>query len=469
MTTYSPVAIAGVCAGIFGVAGIILAILVAVRRRSRLANTLRNDLEEGEDEIVACAAAAPALVVANETQPLLSESAIRTRYASNPNEFARSYIDRPQHSSYMDPRSLGESPSALPYSPAENVVIVAPSDMSDSEDSGIESCVSAHSDEPDAIQLEPTNDDAVAAPEEFQPTDLVSDAQPSPEPLTSLMIPRGIAGYNAASATLVPTPVHTSFVSSQPADCADEGNTSSIEKACLAGPSETEANPAPRQHVFSKPLASTDRPLLPQAPAAGSEGRPRSSTLSARARVFVPGSRSRTMVDTTSGSVGELKDCPAPASNASSSALSDAQMQALGHSAQSSNAADSSSSTHSSLSESKTDVDAEKTDSERQSAPAGADTSEPTGSAGAEPSTAFTPNRRCRFWPSCNNKNCKYSHPSRTCMAYPNCTYGAHCMFIHPCDAQRINDVISRGNVKRNKRKKNRDLVRLNNIGDFAE
>ncbi|KAJ2494480.1 hypothetical protein IWW47_004596, partial [Coemansia sp. RSA 2052] len=408
MTTYSPVAIAGVCAGIFGVAGIILAILVAVRRRSRLANTLRNDLEEGEDEIVACAAAAPALVVANETQPLLSESAIRTRYASNPNEFARSYIDRPQHSSYMDPRSLGESPSALPYSPAENVVIVAPSDMSDSEDSGIESCVSAHSDEPDAIQLEPTNDDAVAAPEEFQPTDLVSDAQPSPEPLTSLMIPRGIAGYNAASATLVPTPVHTSFVSSQPADCADEGNTSSIEKACLAGPSETEANPAPRQHVFSKPLASTDRPLLPQAPAAGSEGRPRSSTLSARARVFVPGSR-------------------------------------------------------------KTDVDAEKTDSERQSAPAGADTSEPTGSAGAEPSTAFTPNRRCRFWPSCNNKNCKYSHPSRTCMAYPNCTYGAHCMFIHPCDAQRINDVISRGNVKRNKRKKNRDLVRLNNIGDFAE
>ncbi|KAJ2910724.1 hypothetical protein GGI21_000567 [Coemansia aciculifera] len=445
MSTYSPEAMAGVCAGVFGLAGVILATVVAMRRRGRLTNTLRNALEEEEDA-EGYAAAVPVIVISNETQPLLSESAIRTRYASNPNEFARSYIDRPQHSSYKSPLSLVAPPSALPYSPAENVVIVAPSDISDSEDSGIESCLSTRSDEVDAIQLEAKAEDAEAAVvsnEEPRPSDQAVVAQDSAElPLSAATAPLGSTD-NITVADVATTLVPMPFILS----------------------SETIASPEPSQLVPSKPLPSVDKLLAPHnSSATGREGRPRSSTLSARAQVFVPSGRSRTMVDTTSGSMGELKGSAAPISNAPFE-RSNAQMQALGHSTQSS--------TRSSLSESKTDVDMDKTSGEPQSPPVGTDTNEATEAAEAaeaESSTVFTPNRRCRFWPNCNNKNCKYSHPSRTCLKYPNCAYGEHCVFIHPSDAQRINDVISRGNTKRNKRnKKKRDLVRLNNIGDFTE
>ncbi|KAJ2745905.1 hypothetical protein GGI20_001784 [Coemansia sp. BCRC 34301] len=431
MSAHSPeVAIAGACAGIIGLVGVVLAIAAAVRHRSRLESRSRNELEE---EGAAVCAPALAVVVVNETQPLLSESAIRTRYANNPNEFARSYIDRPQHSSYVGPRSLGGSPAGMPYSPAENIVIVAPSDISDSEDSGIESCVSTHSDKQDAVHLEATSADSVVATVEPQPADKVVDA-----------------------ATSVSTPACAPFMFSQPVACMHAGDAPSTEQACLTGPAETVDTLAPNRCGPGQTLTNAEGLLVPQVPAADGVRRPRSSTLSARARVFVPGSRSRTMVDASGTSIGELKDRPAPTGNVSPK-LIDNQVQALGQSTQSS--------TRSSLSESKTDVDADKTDGERQPST----TNETTGSAEAEPGTTFIPNRRCRFWPSCNNKNCKYSHPSRTCMMYPNCTYGEHCVFIHPCDAQRINDVISRGKVKRNRRKKNRDLVRLNNISDFVE
>ncbi|KAJ2060238.1 hypothetical protein GGI17_003868 [Coemansia sp. S146] len=427
---YSPVAVAGVCASIFGLAAVSLAIFFAVRSRRH------HDPERAADAVCE---AVPVLV-ADETQPLLSESAIRTRYASNPNEFARSYIDRPQHSSYASPRSLAVSPAALPYSPVENVVIVAPSDMSDSEDSGIESCASIRSDEQDAVQLEA----AAGEPE-------AKDSQS--------------ADCNATVGTLEPTLQHTSFTFSQPVDCINEGDVSSVEQDCLTGSNETAASFTPSQRVLSKPLASFDKRLVPHASVATeSEGRLRSSSLNAQARVFVPSSRSRTMADTTSRGDRYLRDGAAPVVIAPIE-LSDAQMQALGRSMQSGRDVDNS--RRSSLSESKTDVDADKADnadSEQEPSPAGTESNETTEAASA----AYAPNRRCRFWPSCNNKNCKYSHPSRTCRMYPNCTFGAHCVFIHPCDAQRINDVISRGKIKRNKRKKTQDLVRLNNISDFV-
>ncbi|KAJ2421116.1 DNA replication factor C complex subunit Rfc1, partial [Coemansia sp. RSA 2531] len=307
---YSPGAIAGVCASIFGLAAVTLAIFFAMRnRRHRLANSspskylplliaclcVLGGTRSGStftNALVAMAAdavceAVPALVV-DETQPLLSESAIRTRYASNPNEFARSYIDRPQHSSYASPRSLAVSPAVLPYSPVENVVVVAPSDMSDSEDSGIESCTSIRSDEQDAVQLEAAADEPGA-----------NDPQP--------------ADCGTAVDTLEPTLEHTPFTFSQPVDAIDDDGVPSVEQNCLTGSNETAASSTPSQRVFSEPLASIDTRLVPHASmAADSEGRLRSSSLNARARVFVPSGRSRTMADTSNRGDNESRDAAVP-------------------------------------------------------------------------------------------------------------------------------------------------------------
>ncbi|KAF9941957.1 hypothetical protein BGZ67_003528 [Mortierella alpina] len=41
---------------------------------------------------------------------------------------------------------------------------------------------------------------------------------------------------------------------------------------------------------------------------------------------------------------------------------------------------------------------------------------------------------RCRFWPNCTNKSCKFTHPSSPCRDPENCTFGDRCIFIHPSD-----------------------------------
>ncbi|KAJ1808488.1 hypothetical protein LPJ56_006104, partial [Coemansia sp. RSA 2599] len=76
--------------------------------------------------------------VPDESQPLLSESAIRSYYATNANEFARSYIDRTQPCSYVSRQSLGQDAGTAAF--GEHVLTIVPTDSSDSEDSGIDSC-----------------------------------------------------------------------------------------------------------------------------------------------------------------------------------------------------------------------------------------------------------------------------------------------------------------------------------------
>ncbi|KAK3844653.1 MAG: hypothetical protein J3R72DRAFT_64921 [Linnemannia gamsii] len=41
---------------------------------------------------------------------------------------------------------------------------------------------------------------------------------------------------------------------------------------------------------------------------------------------------------------------------------------------------------------------------------------------------------RCRFWPNCTNKSCKFTHPSTYCRDPENCSFGDRCNFIHPID-----------------------------------
>uniref|UniRef100_T2MAQ1 Zinc finger CCCH domain-containing protein 14 n=2 Tax=Hydra vulgaris TaxID=6087 RepID=T2MAQ1_HYDVU len=39
---------------------------------------------------------------------------------------------------------------------------------------------------------------------------------------------------------------------------------------------------------------------------------------------------------------------------------------------------------------------------------------------------------RCVYWPSCKNSFCKYVHPSIPCKAFPKCSFGDRCLYIHP-------------------------------------
>ncbi|KAI9311780.1 hypothetical protein BX666DRAFT_1992337 [Dichotomocladium elegans] len=41
---------------------------------------------------------------------------------------------------------------------------------------------------------------------------------------------------------------------------------------------------------------------------------------------------------------------------------------------------------------------------------------------------------RCKFWPNCSNRNCKYKHPVKECRVGDDCQFGDRCMFIHPSD-----------------------------------
>ncbi|KAL1923850.1 uncharacterized protein VTP21DRAFT_8830 [Calcarisporiella thermophila] len=42
--------------------------------------------------------------------------------------------------------------------------------------------------------------------------------------------------------------------------------------------------------------------------------------------------------------------------------------------------------------------------------------------------------QRCRFFPRCTNKNCKFIHPSKPCRYYPNCVWGDRCIYLHPTE-----------------------------------
>ncbi|XP_065655394.1 trichohyalin isoform X4 [Hydra vulgaris] len=39
---------------------------------------------------------------------------------------------------------------------------------------------------------------------------------------------------------------------------------------------------------------------------------------------------------------------------------------------------------------------------------------------------------RCVYWPSCKNSFCKYVHPSIPCKAFPKCSFGDRCLYVHP-------------------------------------
>ncbi|KAJ2703859.1 hypothetical protein FB645_003736 [Coemansia sp. IMI 203386] len=223
--------------------------------------------------------------------------------------------------------------------------------------------------------------------------------------------------------------------------------------------------------------------------------RPRSSTLNAQAKVFVPG-RKQSMLSVDAAATSAVRrsksDESASRMDASSSdATREASQQRLESFAITRNR----SRNHGSVSSSQSD---QSNASERTAQPEcsasnvndcdndggessncgdsnnGDDSSNGGDSGALDPkqlaNNSIMAKRRCRFWPSCSNRNCKYRHPSQTCNAYPNCTFGNNCIYIHPSDAQKINSVISRmhGDGTRRPKRKHNDIIRLNNLSGYV-
>jgi len=39
---------------------------------------------------------------------------------------------------------------------------------------------------------------------------------------------------------------------------------------------------------------------------------------------------------------------------------------------------------------------------------------------------------RCRKWPTCNDEECKFHHPTEPCPYFPKCKFKDKCLYIHP-------------------------------------
>ncbi|KAJ1949447.1 hypothetical protein EC988_004765 [Linderina pennispora] len=352
------------------------------------------------------------------------------------------------------------------FSPVENVVTIVPSDSSDSESSA-DSCSTAPNsgnaaeDAHAGIATKPAETPSVVVDEVAEPMqdakrdENVSAQDSGSEAVASesVVLPRSTAIDEPRAA---PVPVHTRFSFTQLSESEDTDMTTDDDEEKPA--TRTFADVTAKRLGRREPSQSSgDTAVMsgkagPQSTAQGP--RQRGFTLNAQAKAFVPnklrhssGSVSRVMTQSRASFGNNLTY-----SNVVKQ-LSAPQMQALGRSVSGSSAA-------------RAETGSRTSFSERAAANGGREQQQASQPAGGR-STAAVSNKRCRFWPSCNNKNCKYVHPSQTCRMYPDCSYSNHCIYIHPSDTHKINIMLSRGNSRRSKRSQ-QDILRLNNLEAYV-
>ncbi|KAJ2825728.1 hypothetical protein IWW50_002717 [Coemansia erecta] len=424
MDKYPPAAVVGAYIGglvLVAVAAALAALYFQRRRRH-----CQQPKTTHEEAAVSRASTEVAATAPAEAQPLLSESAIRTRYVDSADEYARSFIDRTSSAGYATPQSLQWALSRSPYNPALNTVNVAAADSDDSDDSGFDSSDDEHSHTAlgTALHSEPELGHTPSTPR-ASGNSTGSSIQHSPQPSTS-------AGRSLAADSAVCEQPETSIGA-----WSDQEESTSISSAAVQSHQEELISTSPVAAVQSAQNGSTPAsPIVsksgqdeltyngPEAVQTAQSGsvptspvilntdqdeltpfsRPRCSTLNAQAKVFVPHTQPRTAANS--------------------------------------------------------DADVNK--------PQDADTGNPqdTDSYKPEPQDAgthpVTAKRRCRFWPACSNRNCKYVHPRQPCQAYPQCSFGTNCIYVHPTDMPKINGLISGKPTRRSKRKA--DIVKLNNL-----
>ncbi|KAJ2161683.1 hypothetical protein GGF46_001276 [Coemansia sp. RSA 552] len=358
MLAESPAAVvAGACVGglVLASVAITLAVICWRRRRSSHQPTKAADEE----------ATATSTTASVETQPLLSQSAIRTRYIDSPNEFARSFIDRSSGTEYATSPSQAGGIGPSPYNPAENTITVVATDSSDSSDSGIESSPARSVGGGHGLGLEAASQASTSyssSSSSFSGS-CVDDAAPLPPPMSP--------GHAVATHTDTP------------------------DKTAAPRASEAAA-------TTNHPRRTADDKAL--------YGRPRGSTLNVQAKEFVPSKQAR------AATLGPGAHAPAVAP----------------------------------------DVD----NGEQQATLPAAD------ARSAQPGVTGALKRRCRFWPTCSNGNCKYVHPQHPCHMHPHCSFGNNCIYVHPGDIRKINAILA---GKGGRRTKNRnEIIKFNNLGAYG-
>ncbi|KAJ2206136.1 hypothetical protein IW145_002337 [Coemansia sp. RSA 521] len=372
MDTYPPAVVAGACIGGLVVVALAAALVVLYRQRRRRSCQTKAIHEETVVSSTSTEVGAPA-----EGRPLLSESAIRTRYVDSADEYARSLAD---HFSvgYTTPPLQPWALSRSPYNPILNTVNVIADESSESDDSGIDSSDSEHShaDFDTALHSEPElghTPSTSRASEDSAVCRSGSSMHHSPQILSS--ISRSPAADSAVYERL---------------DQSDQ-DESIFTSPTTVQPTFDEPIPsiASAPHSYDEPISSSLATQTNQDELT-SISRPRCSTLNAQAKAFVPGSQPRTAANS----------------------------------------------------------DADKVETQ--------------GTAEPHPPIA---KRRCRFWPACSNRNCKYVHPQQECQAFPQCSFGTNCIYVHPTDLPKIHGFISGKASRRAKRKT--DIVKLNNLEGY--
>ncbi|KAJ2553259.1 hypothetical protein EV175_003008, partial [Coemansia sp. RSA 1933] len=278
MDRYPPGIVLGVCVAALCLATTLVTVVaLSCRRRNRTHQTQAKTTpqHDGNEEEASVAthditAAAQPRTIDDETQPLLSESAIRSRYADNANEFARSFIEHPVlPAGSQDPEALTQScgPS---FDLAENVVSIM---QSDSSDSGIDSTASGSDNDDNsacrtrgssAVSVDDGNSGESASLTEYRnqtnhTTEYVSEPKDESGPAAGLVQLAHVSNKASPSDTAAAYAMMHS-ASTERRDRSATTCTSSV------GSTDTDKESAPSSAV----------------------GRPRSSTLNVQAKAFVP-------------------------------------------------------------------------------------------------------------------------------------------------------------------------------------
>ncbi|KAJ2847509.1 hypothetical protein IWW36_003825 [Coemansia brasiliensis] len=354
MYRYPTVAVAGTCAGGAVLAAVAIALIILYRRVRASRRCNRNEHPKNPSQEEAVVSQAPTEVaVSAEAQPLLNESAIRTRYADSADEYARSLMERSSFG-YATSSSQPWAQSRSPYNPLQNIVQVITTDSDDSEDSSFDSSSGG-------IVQQRTSHNTV------------------PSQVSSIQSAESMRSVGRTHVTIAVR------------ESEFETLHSSRSHACLSASSQNASTAgslriSESDHTSSAAdSAACECPDYADSACEQPAGRPRCSTLNAQAKEFVP-----------------------------------------------------------------------------TSVVSPADTAHVNKPAGISPAAI---KRRCRFWPVCTNRNCKYVHPSQPCQASPQCLFGNNCIFVHPIDMNKINSVLAGKNTRRYKRKA--DIIKLNHLESY--
>ncbi|KAJ2808843.1 DNA replication factor C complex subunit Rfc1 [Coemansia guatemalensis] len=413
---YPLTAAVGACiGGLVLVAFAVAAAVVLLRRRSGSRRQQPKAAQE-EESVGAHATAQHAAVC--ETQPLLSESAIRTRYAASPTEYAQSFIGSLPNSTLGAPQSPSQTLGRSPCNAVQHIIAVA---VTDSSDSGIDSS----DEEPDSalaaafhgrpeLGRSPNHDSigaasfagALGAPLKADcgaaacPSESMEHKEQPAAGASEVMQPIGssnaitpaVAGENAAASAVADK-------STAEADNCSQ-SVEQIGSECMPNVSPL---PQPRELEHATPTTAMSCAAEPVTGA------------------FAPQHQQPESVDTPHQCSSQATT---PRDNSSRSRSTSADAQGV-----------------------EPDLPAELT---------------------SQPSNDDTKpfKRRCRFWPTCSNGKCKYTHPRERCHMYPNCAFGSSCIYVHPGDMQKINSVIAGKGARRAKRKN--DIIKFNHLESYT-